>query len=278
MILIKLEGYIGNQLFYFALYESLKAQGKEVKLDNHSEWKYESAKQRSTYRLFDLDYELASPKDIKRALAPSFPFCKYPVIEDTGSFNPDIFHVRNAYLVGYWQSEQYFSDPVVRQRIRNNLVPPPRLLENKDYQSLLREISQKPSVSLHIRRTDYLNPANSPLYDNICTPSYYQNAIDTVLKKEPNAHFYVFSDDKDYAKKHFTKERFTVVDSTGQEDLFDFFLMRFCRHHILANSTFSWWPAWLDDNPDSIICAPEKWINKEGWGEDIYTPRMIRIP
>ena len=100
------------------------------------------------------------------------------------------------------------------------------------------------------------------LYGGICTEEYYQKAIEIVLSKEKDAIFYVFSDDKEYIREKYNDERFIIVDDDNLDDLDEFFLMSSCKHHVLANSTFAWWSAWLDDNPNSIKVAPEKWLNK----------------
>ncbi|MBR0092944.1 MAG: alpha-1,2-fucosyltransferase, partial [Lachnospiraceae bacterium] len=103
------------------------------------------------------------------------------------------------------------------------------------------------------------------------------NALQYILKRNPHSSFYVFSDDKEWAASHYTGERFRVVGvEDALSDTEEFLLMSACRHHILANSSFSWWSAWIRDTPEKITIAPSRWINGQRM-RSIYTPRMTRI-
>lgn len=98
------------------------------------------------------------------------------------------------------------------------------------------------SVSVHIRRGDYLNPENKAMFGNICTPAYYRKALEVMREKMPDVHFYIFSDDIPYVRKELKGEDFTIVDiNHGKDNFYDMWLMSQCKHNICANSTFSFW-------------------------------------
>ena len=141
----------------------------------------------------------------------------------------------------------------------------------------LQQVECCESVSLHVRRTDYIDKEHNHIH-NICSETYYKNAIDEVRNKYPNAVFFIFTDDKEWCKKHFRGPNFFVVDldEASKTDIAEMTLMSRCKHHIIANSSFSWWAAWLNDNPGKLVIAPNKWINNKAM-DDIYTDRMTKI-
>jgi hypothetical protein len=120
------------------------------------------------------------------------------------------------------------------------------------------------SISIHIRRQDYLTVAGGHRYSGICTPKYYKGAINYIETRVENPIYYIFSDDLEYARSHFDKENMHVIDwNTGRESMHDMELMSHCRHNICANSTFSIWGARLNKNPDKIMIRPLKHDNYE---------------
>ena len=122
---------------------------------------------------------------------------------------------------------------------------------------LAREMNAQESVSVHIRRGDYLKPENASIFGNICTEKYYETAIRTVVEKYPEAHFYIFSDDIPYVTEHYQGEKYTIVDiNHGKDSFYDMYLMSQCRHNICANSTFSFWGARLNGHEDKMMIRP----------------------
>ena len=118
-------------------------------------------------------------------------------------------------------------------------------------------MEQKESVSLHIRRGDYLDEANRAMFGNICTEAYYDRAIAYMKEKFPQAVFYIFSDDSDYVKEHYQGEEYHIVDwNHGDGSFYDMMLMSHCRHNICANSTFSFWGARLNRHQDKVMIRP----------------------
>lgn len=159
----------------------------------------------------------------------------------------------NIYLDGYWQSEKYFQSvsDELRQEFRLK-VPLDRTNEQ-----LLDRMKNEESISLHVRRGDYVN---HPVYAT-CTLSYYHNALATIRAKHPDATVYVFSDDPGWVKDNIQTDGVTtyVTNNQGANDFKDLVLMSACKHHIIANSSFSWWGAWLGTDAGKIVIAPNAW-------------------
>lgn len=122
---------------------------------------------------------------------------------------------------------------------------------------MAQEMQERESVSVHLRRGDYLDEKNTAMFGNICTDAYYRKAIEYVKTLCSNPHFYIFSDDIPYVRHQFTGEEYTVVDiNHGRDSFFDMWLMSRCRHNICANSTFSFWGARLNSNDNKIMIRP----------------------
>jgi hypothetical protein len=188
------------------------------------------------------------------------------IIEKNYNFDPDILNLKNnVYLDGYWQSDKYFSD--IETIIRNDFSFRDEPTETN--RRMLDHISSCESVSVHIRRGDYVTLPEANAFHGLCSLSYYQSAVGLLAGQLEKPVFFVFSDDIAWAKENLTfgfKAHFMDHNGPerGDEDLR---LMSACHHHIIANSSFSWWGAWLCANPEKIVCAPRKWFNK-----DIDTP------
>ena len=138
----------------------------------------------------------------------------------------------------------------------------------------LSEVSNSESVAVHIRRGDYLTGDNLDNYGNICTKDYYNSAIDYIRNHVSNPFFYVFSDEIEWVQENFDFGNVRLVNwNSGNNSFLDMQLMSLCKHQIIANSTFSWWAAWLNQNPDKLVIMPAKWMNHienpdigcEGW-------------
>ncbi|MBP3819877.1 MAG: alpha-1,2-fucosyltransferase [Butyrivibrio sp.] len=288
MIIIQLKGGLGNQMFQYALYKSLKKRGKEVKIDDKtgfvndklripvlSRWgvEYDKATDEEIVKLTDSKMDIFSR--IRRKLTGRK---SYRIDEESGKFNPEILEIDNAYLVGYWQCDKYFDDKDVVRELREAFEKKPQeLMTDASSWSTLQQIECCESVSLHVRRTDYVDEEHIHIH-NICTEKYYKDAIDKIRKRYPSAVFFIFTDDKEWCRDHFKGPNFIVVELEEGEgtDIAEMTLMSRCKHHIIANSSFSWWAAWLNDSPEKIVIAPQKWINNRDM-DDIYTERMTKI-
>lgn len=177
--------------------------------------------------------------------------------EPTFSYWSDICHVpNNSYLSGYWQSERYFHS--IREDIRLLFSFRPLIGINA---RLIHQIKASNSIAIHVRRGDYLNSANKSLH-GVDLTTYYRQAIKLITLKISNPHFFLFSDDPNGALQFFSDRTDVslVCNNIGEDSYIDMQLMSQCKHHIIANSTFSWWGAWLANKSRGWTIAPSKWF------------------
>lgn len=272
MLIVHVCGGLGNQLFQYAFYLFLKKNNDEVFLDisefekNKFHFGFELSK------VFNVDYELINEKDIKDHVMNNNVICKIikKLINNTvvGAIdyygNDDISLVKcekileNVYFKGFWQDKYYIEE--VKNEIYRNVIYNSFELSEKNKQ-LLSVMKEKDCTSIHIRRGDYLHHSN---FQGICTEKYYTNAIDYIDKNTNNALFIVFSDDISWCKKTLQKlnDRVVYVDwNEGENSYLDMYLMSNCNNNIIANSTFSWWGAFLNQNKSKVVVCPSKWNN-----------------
>lgn len=273
MIIVKLNGGLGNQFFQYALGRRLSEQNNvQLKLDLSVFRDYPLR----TYRLnnFNISAEIATDEEIRslidtprpthyaginRILKQTGIFKASHIRERSFSFDPRILRSPpNAYLEGYWQTERYFKtiEPILKAEFT---VKDEMDSANRELADLITETD---SISLHIRRGDYvLNPATNE-YHGVCSLHYYQRAINQLSTTVKNPHVFVFSDDPDWVRINLNLPcPSTLVTINGPEkDYDDLRLMSLCDHHILANSSFSWWGAWLCSNPEKQVYAPRRWF------------------
>lgn len=270
MIIVKISGGLGNQMFQYALAEKLRHLGKDVKLDI-TYYDNKNSIREFALTFFPVQFKAASKREIRKyadwsyslqgkILRKIFGKRKSVYIENLDiEYQPLIYEMENKYLDGYWQNERYFSD------IRGELVKQFKFPEkyNEECGEILYKIENSNSISVHIRRGDYLNENNFKIYGNICTLDYYDNAIKYFRKIVSNPMFYIFTNDVEWAKRTFVSKDFEIVEcnQNGEEYIYDMMLMSKCKHNIIANSSFSWWAAWLNEHNEKVIAAPEKWFN-----------------
>lgn len=270
MVIIKVNGGLGNQLQQYALYEKFKALHKEVRLD--ISW-YEQDNGLATERKFDLqrfpnisyqlctreEYSALIQKDtfLKKCLGKIWPSVR-TVYAEFNMYDSAIFAFDDKILEGYWACEAYYADIMSTLRERLQFSKP---CDCANIELALKMESEE-SVSIHIRRGDYLNSENAAVFGNICTEAYYRSAIAYIRQRTANPVFYVFSDDSDYAKEKYQGEEFKIVDwNHGDDSIYDMYLMSKCKHNICANSTFSFWGARLNCNSDKLVIRPLKQKN-----------------
>jgi hypothetical protein len=274
MVITRLIGGLGNQMFQYAVGRRLAHEmGVELKLDITG---FQSYKLR-TYSLGNLNIQenfatleeikaLTKPTIAGRILAKLWHRSPRPpktyIREKHFHFDPNILKLSdNVYLEGYWQSEKYFADiaGILRQEFT---IKTPQTGKNKE---LGEKIATCESVSLHIRRGDYAcNPHTKDVH-GLCGIDYYFRCVEQISQMAKKPHFFIFSDDPKLPRDSF-KESYptTFVNHNGaDEDYEDLHLMSQCKHHIIANSTFSWWGAWLNGRSDKIVFAPSQWFAKE---------------
>ena len=178
----------------------------------------------------------------------------------------------SIYLDGYWQSYRYFEDvaDLVRHEIRPLGTPSDA---NRDWLARIKSVN---SVSLHVRRGDYLGHKGTPL---ICALSYYDGALQHVRRRLHEPQMFVFSDDITWCRQHFAAPDITFVDVNGPDDAIDDLqLMTACRHHIIANSSLSWWGAWLAAHPEQVVIAPQPWFPDTPLNTDLLPPNWTTLP
>jgi hypothetical protein len=178
------------------------------------------------------------------------------------SFDPRFERIQQpVYLVGYWQSEKYFAWNRSRLLQDMHLVLGAQL--SQDWMSKIQSTN---SVSMHIRRGDYVSNPAAAQFHGLCDMSYYQQAVAALKLRCPELEVFVFSDEPQWAKDHLVLGVPThIVDAhTAEQGHLDMALMRQCHHHIIANSSFSWWGAWLCTHPGQQVIAPRQWFADRG--------------
>lgn len=282
LYIVRMIGGLGNQMFQYALYCQLKAQGKNVRLEDESEYQQDDAREKHLQKAFGIVYDRPTRAEWQRATDSS----RNPIsrvrrklfgrkskiyTEKQFNFDSEVFTQPPVCFEGYWQSEKYFEG--VKDKLRQDFTF--RCTIPEETEQVLQKIESVMAVSVHVRRGDYLQDAQSRLYGNICTDVYYAHAMTMMREKVPGAQFFVFTNDPEWVKAHMQGADITVVDCNDESTgYFDMMLMSHCRHHIIANSSFSWWGAWLNPRPDKIVIAPPKWLNGQDC-RDIYTKECV---
>jgi hypothetical protein len=262
MIITKITGGLGNQLFQYAVGRAVADYHKiPLKLDISI---YETYGLHNGFRLdqFNCKIDIATNKEIKRKkgqkniigwlLRASGLLKTYYKEKQRNILDLKVFERPSLYLDGYWQNEKYFLD--IRDQLRKELQPKHPLSSVASVYE--QEIKDNCSVSVHVRRGDYLDHAHIGALE----VSYYRSAVFTIASKVQSPRFYIFSDDPDWCRQNlnFIENAVFVADTASEID--DFMLMMYCKHNIIANSSFSWWAAWLNNSPEKIVTAPEKWL------------------
>jgi len=280
MIIVKLKGGLGNQMFQYAIGLNLSRKNKTKLILDLTDYKNDPLRH---YELdcftlerdrFITSEESKTNKLKFKILSKILKNYSYFVQSDYKSDMKILKFRGNAIIDGYWQSENYFLD--IRKRILDNFTL--RRRPDEKNQTLLKKILNTNSIALHVRRGDYVTDKKTNLNHGTCSLDYYQNSIKYLSKRVQNPVYFVFSDDPKWVKENIsTKAPTTYVDintiDTGYEDLR---LMSNCKHFIIANSSFSWWGAWLSRNNHKIICAPERWFVEHDEG-DIVPKSWIRV-
>lgn len=278
MQIVKIIGGLGNQMFEYAFSKAYSLVNQcEVLLDlswfDEIKNLPECAVAKRVYELkhFSINPRFANIEDVlyftkpKKILLPRFVrnFFNLPKYTNkvTNEKVEQVFDKKllkkknNIYFEGYFQTEKYFK--AFREEILKDFTLKTEL--NEENKKILEQIKNTESVSLHVRHGDYLKLQN--VY-KICSLEYYQNAIDLIKDKVKNPHLYIFSDDIEWVRENFKLNcPYTIVDiNSTEEGYFDLELMKNCKHNITANSSFSWWGAWLNENPNKIVITPKTWF------------------
>jgi len=274
MIIVSLKGGLGNQMFQYAAGRRLaNKHNTNLKLDI-SWFDKQQAPDSPSIREFELDcfklkpvfakrFDLARiqmpPNNFKRRVIRKL-FGPIEVFReaDTADFLPEVLNApNNSYLEGYWQSDEYFKD--ITNIIREDFTFRGDFSEKS--QEIVKLIVKVNSVSLHVRRGDYVTHAQFTEVHGMTNLEYYDKAVKELLKKVKDPHFFIFSDDPEWCKKNIKLDYPVTYVDHNKKGADDMRLMSLCKHNIIANSTFSWWGAWLNINKGKVVIAPKRWFN-----------------
>jgi hypothetical protein len=304
-VVARLSGGLGNQMFQYAAGRSLAQRvGARLILDATP---FTLPHERRRYALQDYDI-VADVSFVGHAHAPAVPVVELPsrprglsrmiggIIrplrqrEAGGSAKTQRFSVfaekgfdydpafaalgAQTYLDGYWQSARYFGSAAaaIRKELQLPSVP------NAANAHWLARISNANAVCIHVRRGDYLMAPHLE-HHGMCSTEYYMRAMRIMRERSADPAFFVFSDDREWTREHLSANDTIVVDANGpQAGQDELRLMAACRHHILANSSLSWWAAWLAAGDDQIVVAPKPWFNAKVDTPDLMPPSWLVLP
>ena len=294
-IIVKLSGGMGNQMFQYATARHLAQLNEAALLLDLTGFE--------TYKLHDFSlqhFALTAPIvpkwEIKSALGNSAALAAlafwrsptlgmpvrgtkfHPVVQQGLGYDAALLANRGClHLDGYWQSPRYFD--AIQEQIRADfhITTPP----TSPNQEMAHRIADSHSVSLHVRRADYVNNPKTLGIHGTCSAAYYAAAVDAITAQAADLRFFIFSDDIPWARENLTfqGDKVFVDFNNASRNYEDLRLMSLCRHHITANSTFSWWGAWLG-NPGGITLTPARWFSEEAKGPpvtDLVPPGWTRV-
>jgi hypothetical protein len=287
MITVKLMGGLGNQMFQYAAGRALSVKhGVPLLLDEsflNQEPDGNYTKRNPELFQLQIKAEKAENAALKR-LKQGGLFNRFftarggrpKILTEGNGLNQEFFSLgSHAYLDGYWQSEEYFKN------IRNILVDEfrPTYALERETSNYIALVQVPDSVSVHVRRGDYVSLEHANKFHGVLGIDYYTEAMNLMKRKAGNCHFFIFSDDTTWCRQNFGRfEDVTIVENPSKFSSSDLMLMKRCNHHIIANSSYSWWGAWLSESGGSITIAPSKWLNATDVSiEKFYCKNWIRI-
>lgn len=264
-------GGLGNQMFAYAAAKSLSARtGIPIKFD--FDCPYQHINYEYALDIFTLEAAFPSTSELRKVkpkrgierrvylLLGKNPAARLVKEWEEFTFREEFYSIPdNSYVSGFWQTEKYFLP--IEEEIRRNFrfkFPPSSI-----NQLHFNKIASTNSVAVHIRRGDYVNVAKTQAVHGLCSIDYYRNAMAMIEKSIPDPIYFFFSNDMVWVKENLkiSKEHFFIDNNTGESSWEDLRLMSHCKHAIIANSSFSWWGAWLNENPTKIIITPHRWMN-----------------
>jgi len=292
MVISHILGGIGNQMFQYAAGRALSLTNSQrllLDLSDFSDYRLHHGFELS--RVFNVTEERAGVLTVHQLLGwranglakkvlrrPQFVWLRTKkfVVEPYFNYWHDLFDLTDdCYLSGYWQSERYFKpfESVIR---RDFTFREPLVGRNAE---LKLEIANTQSISLHVRRGDYVSDSKTGKIMDVCSLEYYHKAISYMVERIERPVFYVFSDDIPWVRQNLSVTFPCIyVDHNSQAESYrDMQLMSLCRHHVIANSSFSWWGAWLSSNPDKIVIAPRSWFRNGNDDRDLIPDAWIRL-
>lgn len=277
MIIVRLMGGLGNQMFQYAMGRSLEIRNKTKMFIDTSFLENRSPGFLKVFRDYELTLFPHLEKNISLVGEMLYDLSFTPLIERHFHYHNDIHNAKLAdthyWLTnGHWQSYKYFED--ISDLIREEFTFPD-IMDTSSLE-LQDQIKSENSVMINVRRSDYLTDS---LFEDI-NMDYYEKCVNEIESMVDDPTFYVFSDDIEWCNEHFTEDKYHVVDHSHSGPKFiDYLnLMSCCKHQIIPNSTFAWWAAWLNKNEEKIVMYPSKWFtdsNKDT--KDLCPTEWIKV-
>ncbi len=285
VIVVRLQGRLGNQMFEYAIGRSLAERlGTELVLDSTAI--VQGARRGRRYELdcFDLGAKVCPVGEVARLRNPSRlvrtlqrlrpsrrPYLQQVAEDSSQAFDPAVLaSPAYSYLVGYWQFEAYFleHEALIREAFRFPTL-------SAEGRRIADEIRATQATSVHVRRGDYLQHEQLGGLD----ADYYRRGVDAIASQAGDSRVVVFSDDPAWCAENLALPNPLIVDRSQArgDDWEDMHLMSLCRHHVIANSSYSWWGAWLDPSPSKIVVAPKRWVRTGARVGDPVPARWLRL-
>ncbi len=268
----------GVKSFLFVSDANLEHNGYELEsvFPKTDQWKGLNSMQRFYYGIMQRLRNVGYKKQHFPHKIIFYPFSDLHYDQSPVYFFPEVFANldKNEYLIGLFQSYKYFDDfrDVILDEFQFDIS---RLSDAT--RAAAEQVQKCNSVSIHVRRGDYMNGYYYNLLGKVCDLNYYKRAIELIKRRVENPRFFIFSDDKEYVANNLNIDSAVFIDfNSGKDSWQDMYLMSQCNHHIIANSTFSWWGAWLDVHKDKIVVAPSRWFS-DMVNDEIIPPEWIRL-
>lgn len=293
MIISEVNGGLGNQMFQYACGRALALQNKEVHKLDIAMLLSTNTDEYFTARSFELEIfkdisVIANDAELAKFFPKTIPLkVWYKWIKNYQRYTEPFFMYDNGvaklkgnvFLRGYWQTEKYFSnyESIIRKDFE--FTSP----KNDTTLSIEYTMALQNAVSIHVRRGDYVSSPTANSFHGVLGLDYYKAAMQKIESLVDKPFYFLFSDDGAWAKEYLVKNRkdiLLVEHNIGKDSWQDMCLMSKCKHHIIANSSFSWWGAWLNDNKNKVVIAPKQWFANKQKNEqtmDLIPPSWIRI-
>ncbi len=302
MITVKLQGGLGNQLFQYAFAKALAKQlntryvfDDSFYSQNITKYSQNGIRMNQLF-IFDINYSILNKNNQKwnwllKRLSRSVGLKSY-IAEPRFEFTDMAAQVKgDVFLDGYWQSERYFSE--IQSEIKRDFSTF-KLPMSQAALPILAQIKATNSVCVHVRRGDYLT---NPRYV-VLGLDYYQKAMERLSSQFTDLHFFVFSDDMEWCRANFGRSNLHHFSFLARPTPFErglspniifvsdnqhftlrdeFDMMQNCQHHIIANSTLSWWAAWLNENHEKVVICPQKWFLDRTSTQDLLPKTWIQL-
>ncbi|MDT3412770.1 alpha-1,2-fucosyltransferase [Kosakonia cowanii] len=299
MMIVRLSGGLGNQLFQFAAAKALEIKfGGNVIIDDSY---YDNQPGKDTFRkleIFQFNVKYARKSNSKekkntrnKVLALKL-FARIPGVNSPSVlrkitrlihvYNEDsfIYHEKareNDYVIGYFQNYSFLKESIDSIHQQFTLAPEvdAEMRSLSSYQVINQHVN---TIAVHIRRGDYVTNANASAFHGLCDVEYYKKSIELITARTTDPKFVFFSDDINWVKETFSwvPDAYFVENAGSTSSAVDMYLMSLCKHNIIANSTYSWWGAVLNTNPEKIVICPERWTLNDSIGQ-LYVDGWIKL-